>query len=173
MNLKIFLRKHRRNIKNGSIAAVEEALQDVETNDELANSVIKSSISELESYIDEVATSIENRIADMKKQRDDDDDKVTIVWQKIREFRGITKTADHNLDKDALKTQEIYFRDLAKEELNKILAALFKEFADVSELKADEIRLRQSQRSESEQAQSIVEEEAQKYDLTRFQRFKQ
>ena len=103
---------------------MEEALPDVETNDEHANSVIKNSISELESYIDEAVTSIENRVADTKKQGDDDD-KVTIAWQKIRKFKGITKTADHNLDNGALKTQEIYFRDLAKEESNKILAALY------------------------------------------------
>ena len=56
MNLKNLLKKHKRNIKKTAVAAVEEALPDVETNDETANSVIKNSISELESYIDEVAT---------------------------------------------------------------------------------------------------------------------
>ena len=116
---------------------MEKGIPDVEVNDELFNSVTKDSISELESYIDEAATSIENRFANIKKQGDYDDDKVTIAWQKIREFKGITKTADHNLDSGALKTQEIYFRDLAKvarEEPNKILAALYEEFANVCEI---------------------------------------
>ena len=44
--------------------------------------------------------------------------------------------------------------------------------ADVCVLKADEIRLRRNQRPESELARSIVEEEAQNNDLTRFERFK-
>ena len=69
---------------------MEEALRDVET---LVKYVIKNSISELESHVDEAATSIENRFADMKKQGDDDYDKVTTAWQKIREFKGITKKA--------------------------------------------------------------------------------
>ena len=125
MNLRNLLKKHKRNIKNSGSSG-GRSTTGRETNDEHANSVIKNSISELESYIDEVATSIENRVADTKKQGDDDDDdKVTIAWQKIREFKGIRKTEDHNLDNGALKTQEIYFRDLAKEEPNKILAALY------------------------------------------------
>ena len=39
-------------------------------------------------------------------------------------------------------------------------------------VKGDEIRLRRNQRPESELARSIVEEEAQNNDLTRFERFK-
>ena len=71
----------------------------------------------------------------------DDDLKrvVTLTWQKIREFKGITKTADHNRDNDALKVHENYLRDLAKNESNEVLTALYEEFADVCELKADEI----------------------------------
>ena len=41
--------------------------------------------------------------------------------------------------------------------------------ADVCALKADEIRLRRNQRPESELARSIVEEEAQNNDLTKFE----
>ena len=40
-------------------------------------------------------------------------------------------------------------------------------------LKADEMRLRTNQRPESELAQSIVEEETNNNDLTRFERFKE
>ena len=44
--------------------------------------------------------------------------------------------------------------------------------ADVCVLKADEIKLRRNQRSESETVRSIVEEETQNNDLTRFEMFK-
>ena len=45
--------------------------------------------------------------------------------------------------------------------------------ADVCVLKAGEIRLRRNERPESETVQSMIEEEAQRNDLTRFERFKQ
>ena len=44
--------------------------------------------------------------------------------------------------------------------------------AEVWVLKADEIRLRRNERPESDSVQSMVEEEAQRNDLTRFERFK-
>ena len=44
--------------------------------------------------------------------------------------------------------------------------------AEVCVLKADEIRLRRSERPESTTVQSMVEEEAQNDDLTHFERFK-
>ena len=44
--------------------------------------------------------------------------------------------------------------------------------AEVCVLKADEIRLRRNKRPESDIVQSMVEEEAQRNDLTRFERFK-
>ena len=97
---------------------------------------------------------------------------MTLDKEKIREFRGITKTADHNLDNGGLKVQEEYFRDLARNETNELRSKLYEEMADVCALKADEIRLRRNQRPESELARSIVEEEAQNKDLTRFERFK-
>ena len=45
--------------------------------------------------------------------------------------------------------------------------------ADVCVLKADEIRLRRNERPKSETIQSMIEEEAQRNDLTRFERLKQ
>ena len=93
---------------------------------------------------------------------------MTIDKEKIREFRGITKTADHNLDNHGLKVQEEYFRDLARNEPNALRSRLFEEMADVCVLKADEIRLRRNERPESETVQSMIEEEAQNNDLTRF-----
>ena len=44
--------------------------------------------------------------------------------------------------------------------------------AEVCVLKADEIRLRRNERPESTTVQSMIEEEAQRNDLTRFERFK-
>ena len=74
---------------------------------------------------------------------------MTLDKEKIREFRGITKSADHNLDKGGLKVQEEYFRDLARNEPNELRSKLYEEMADVCALKADEIRLRRNQRPES------------------------
>ena len=97
---------------------------------------------------------------------------MTIDKEKIREFRGITKTADHNLVNEGLKVQEEYFRNLTRDEPNELKSRLYEEMADVCVLKADEIRLRRNQRPESEIVQNIVEEEAQNNNLTRFERFK-
>ena len=97
---------------------------------------------------------------------------VTLDKEKIREFRGIPKTVNHNLDNGGLKVQEEYFRDLARNEPNELRFKLYEKMADVCALKADEIRLRRNQRPESELARSKVEEEAQNNDLTRFKRFK-
>ena len=97
---------------------------------------------------------------------------MTIDKEKIREFRGITKTADHNLVNEGLKVQEEYFRNLTRDEPNELKSRLYEEMADVCVLKADEIRLRRNQRPESEIVQNIVEEEARNNNLTRFERFK-
>ena len=142
-----------------AVAVVEEATPDVSVSEDLANSVIRNSIENLESFIDEKVAEIESR-------------SVTLDMEKIREFRGITKTADHNFDNGGLKVQEEYFRDLARDEPDELMSKLYEEMADVCVLKADEIRLRRNQRPESEITQNIVEEEAQNNDLTRFERFK-
>ena len=144
-------------------AVVEETVPDVTVNEDLANSVLRNSIKRLESEIDEMVANIESRSVETS---------VTLDKEKIREFRGITKTADHNLDNGGLKVQEEYFRNLARDEPNELRSKLHEEMADVCALKADEIRLRRNQRPESELARSTVEEEAQNNDLTRFERFK-
>ena len=53
---------------------------------------------------------------------------MTIDREKIREFRGIVKTSDHNLDNGGLKTQENYFRDLAANEPNALKKGYTKEW---------------------------------------------
>ena len=85
----------------------------------------------------------------------------------------MAKTSDHNLDNGGLKAQENYFRALAANEPNALKKRLYEGMADICVLKADEIRLPRNERPESETVQSMIEEEAQPNDLTRFERFKQ
>ena len=114
--------------KKTAPAVVEETLPDLSVNDDLTNSVLRNSIKNLESFIDERVAAIETR-------------SVTIDKEKIREFRGITKTADHNLNNGGLKAQEEYFRDLVRNEPDPLKSRLYEEMADVCVLKADEMRL--------------------------------
>ena len=144
--------------KKTPAAFIEETLPDIPISTDLEQSVLRNSIENLESFIDDKVAEIEAN-------------SVTINREKIREFRGITKTADHNLDNGGLKAQEIYFRDLAKAEQNVLKKKLYEEMAEVCVLKADEIRLCRNERPESTTVQSMIEE-AQNNDLTRFERFK-
>ena len=146
--------------KKTPASLVEETLPDIPVGTDLAHSVLRNSIENLESFIDKKVAEIEAN-------------SVTIHREKIREFRGITKTSDHNLDNRGLKAQENYFRDLAANEPDALKKRLYEGMADVCVLKADEIRLRRNERPESETVQSMIEEEAQRNDLTRFERFKQ
>ena len=84
---------------------IDETLPDITVSTDLERSVLRNSIENLESFIDERVAEIEANSA-------------TIDREKIREFRGITKTSDHNLDNGGLKAQENYFRDLAANEQN-------------------------------------------------------
>ena len=107
-------------------ALIEETLPDIPVNTDLEQSVLRNSIENLEHYIDDQVAEIEAN-------------SVTIDHQKIREFRGITKMADHNLDNGALKAQETYFRGLANNEPNALKKKLYEEMAEVCVLKADKI----------------------------------
>ena len=139
---------------------VERKIADVPPNEDLTHSILRDSIESLENYIDEKVAEIETN-------------SVVLDREKIREFRGITKTSDHNLDNGALEAQENYFRELARNEPNELKSKLYEEMADVCVLKADEIRLRRNEQPESEEVQSIVEEEARNSTLRVFERFKE
>ena len=143
-------------------AVIEKTLAGIPVNTNLEQSVVRNSIENLEHYIDEQVAEIEAKAKT-----------ATIRDQTIREFGGIIEIADHNLDNGALKTQENKFRDLAKNEPKLLEKNLYKAMAETCVLKADEIRLRRNERPESETVQSMIEEEAQQNDLTRFERFKQ
>ena len=139
---------------------VERKITDVPPSEELTHSVLRDSIESLENYIDEKVAEIESN-------------SIVLDREKIREFRGITKTSDHNLDNGALEAQENYFRELARNEPNELKSKLYEEMADVCVLKADEIRLRRNEQPKSEEVQNIVEEEARNSTLRVFERFKQ
>ena len=83
-------------------ALVEETLGDIPADADLTHSVLRNSIENLESFIHDKVAEIEANSVTIDKKK--------------KEFRGITKTADHNLDDGGLKTQENYFCDLAKNE---------------------------------------------------------
>ena len=84
--------------KKTPAALVEEKLPDIPVGTDLARSVLQNSIENLESFIDDKVAEIEAN-------------SFTIDQEKIREFRGITKTADHNLGNGGLKAQENYFQE--------------------------------------------------------------
>ena len=136
--------------KKTAVALVEEKL-DVDVNEGLANSVLRDSIKRLDE-ISEKANGIS----------------VELSENELREFRGILAAKSDEF----LKIEEKHWRDLGKKEPNARKGKLYEAIADVAALKADEIRLRTNRRPEGELAQSIVEEEAEGNDLTRFERFK-
>ena len=148
-------------------ALIEETLPDIPVNMDLEQSVLRKSIENLEHYIDEQVAEIEAKAAKIE------DKSATIVYQKIREFRGVLEMTDHNLDNGALKEQEMEFRDAKNKAKTLEEKELYEGMVKVCVLKADEIRLRRNERPESETVQSMIEEEAQQNDLTRFERFKQ
>ena len=93
--------------KRTAVAAVEETIPDVTVNGKIAESVLRGSIERLEGEIDEMVADVESRFTGTD---------VTLDKEKIREFRGIKKTADHNPDNGDLNVQEGYSRNLAKED---------------------------------------------------------
>ena len=146
---------------------IEETLPDVPVNTDLQRSILLDSIENLEHFIDEQVAEIEAKAAKIE------DKSATIVYQKIREFRGVLEMTDHNLDNGALKEQEMEFRDAKNKAKTLEEKELYEGMVKVCVLKAHEIRLRLNERPESETVQSMIEEEAQQNDLTRFERFKQ
>ena len=102
---------------------------------------------------------------------------VQLAENELRELRGLLAekrkeylTIEEQIEN--IKTQENHWKQRSREEPDACKEKLYEAIADIAKLKADELRLRANIRSESELAQSIVEEEAKNNDLTRFERFK-
>ena len=136
-------------------ALIEKTLPDIPVNTDLERSILLDSIENLEHYVDEQVAEIEAKAAKIEKKS------ATIVYQKIRKFRGVLDMADHNLDNGALKEQEMEFRDAKNKAKTLEEKELYEGMVKVCVLKADEIRLRRNERPESETVQSMIEEEAQ------------
>ena len=151
--------------KKTPAALIQETLPDIPVTTDLEHSVVRNSTEDLEHFIDEKVAEIK---AKAKKS-------ATISEQTIREFGGIIRipNPEFNLDNGSIKEQENKFRQLARDEPKLLEKSLYEAMAGTCVLKADEIRLRRGERPESVEVQSMVEEEAQQNDLTRFERFKQ
>ena len=80
-------------------------------------------------------------------------------------------TVKHKLE--FVKIEETKWWERAEEETNLKKKAFCKSLVKLAKLKADYLRLSTNQRPESEEAQSIVEEETRNRDPIRFQRFKE
>lgn len=145
---------------------MEEAVPDVTVNEDLADSVLRSSLERLDEEISERADRV---IAGLTENE-------------LREFRGVlaTRLVEEQRDGeitveeriDTLKTEETHWRDLAKRQVSPRKKLLYESIADVAALKADELRLRVNVRPESELAQNIIEEDSEANNLTKLERFK-
>ena len=93
--------------KKTPAALIEETLPDITVNTDLEKSDVRSSIEDLEHFIDEKVAGIEAKSVAAEKEAKS----VTIDWQKIREFRGITKTADHTRRARGREKTAIYLSD--------------------------------------------------------------
>ena len=145
-------------------ALVEETLPDITVNTNLEKSVVRNTITDLEHFIDEEAAKIRQRLNNAEE---------VISYKELRDLlMDIPGMNDENLENGGLETQKNYLKGIA-ENSSERKAALCRQIIKLCELKEDEIRLRTNQRPKTEEVQSMVEEEAQQNDLTRFERFKQ
>ena len=145
-------------------ALVEETLPDIPVNTDLEQSVVRNTITDLEHFIDEEVAKIRQRLNNAKE---------VISYKELRDLlMDIPGMNDENLENGGLETQKKYLKGIA-ENSSERKAALCRQIIKLCKLKEDEIRLRTNQRPKTEEAQSMVEEEAQQNDLTRFERFKQ
>ena len=161
------MRKAQEEHSTTPVALMEETL-DITVDEDLERSVLRSSLERLDEEISERADGIAAELTE----------------NELREFRGILAARLPTVEQqrkgeitvgdriDAIRAEETYWRDLAEMQADPKKKLLYESIADVTELKADEMRLRPNIRPEGELARSIVEEEAENNDLTRFERFK-
>ena len=150
------------------MASVEEAVPDVTVDEDLADSVLRNSLLRLDEEISESADGIAEGLTE----------------NELREFGGILAARLPTVEQqmhggitvesriDAIRTEETHWRDLSERQPDPKKKLLYESIATVAALKANELRLRANIRPETATAWSIVEEEAENDDLTRFERFK-
>ena len=118
-----------------------------------------------------VSERIETEISDILS---DLSNNVELTENELREFRGILDVKKDSGEEKikALEVESKHWKTKAQEEGNEMKSKLYEAFAKTADLKADEIRLRLNQKPQNEEVISMVEEEADVNDLTRFERFK-
>ena len=160
-------RKAQEEHSTSPVALMEETL-DMTVDENLADSVLRSSLERLDGEITERADGIAAELTE----------------NELQEFRGILAARLPIVEQQreggitagdriyAIRAEEAHWRDLAERQADPNKKLFYKSIADVAALKSDELRLRANVRPESKLARSIVEEEAENNDLTRFERFK-
>ena len=150
--------------KKTPVALIEETLPDIPVTTDLEQAVVRNSTEDLEHFIDEEVEKIRQRLNNAEE---------VISYKELRDLlMDIPGMNDENLENGGLETQKNYLKEIA-ENSSERKAALCRQIIKLCELKEDEIRLRTNQRPKTKEVQSMVEEEAQQNDLTRFERFKQ
>ena len=149
------------------VVLMEESL-DMTVDENLADSVLRSSLERLNEEISEKADWIAAKLTE----------------NELREFRGMLDVRLPTVEQqreggitvegriDAIRTEETHWRNLAERQADPEKKLLYESIANVAGLKADEMRLRANIRPDGELARSIVEEEAEDNDLAKFERFK-
>ena len=147
--------------KKTPAALIEETLPDIPINTSLEQTVVRNSTEDLEHFIDEEVEKIRQRLNNAEE---------VISYKELRDLlMDIPGMNDENLENGGLETQKNCLKEIAENSSERKADLCIK----LCELKEDEIRLRTNQRPKTEEVQSMVEEEAQQNDLTRFERFKQ
>ena len=150
-----------------AVSDIEKVVPDVFVDDGHASSILSDSLEKLDKEISDR----EERIIPQ------------LTEQEIREFAGILdpkgQTAEEKIK--FLKLLEDDWRRFAQRFENRVEGdtkenllkkTLYESIADVAKLKADQLRLEENLKPESETAQNILAEETENNPLTRFERFK-
>ena len=116
---------------------------------------------------DRIETEISDILSDLRNN-------VELTENELREFRGILDVKKDSGEEKikALEVEIKHWKTKSQEEGNEMKSKLYEAFAKTAELKADEIRLNLNQKPQNEEVISMVKEEADVNDLTRFERFK-
>ncbi|CAB4000153.1 Hypothetical predicted protein [Paramuricea clavata] len=146
-------------------ALVEEQLerQNLDAPQELVDNVLENAVERMDDELSVQSEVIGNN--------------TVITENELRELRGILNVKENSGKQkiEYLEIDENHWKELARTERTagrEQKALLYEAMANTAELKADEIRLRSNERPKGPKAMSIVEEEVEINDLTRFEIFK-
>ena len=146
-------------------ALVEEQLErkNLDAPQELVDNVLENIVERMDDELSDQSEAIGNS--------------TVITENELRELRGILNVKGNSGKQKIgyLEIEKNHWKELARTERTagrEQKALLYEAMADMAELKADEVRLRSNERPKGSKALSIVEEEVEINDLTRFERFK-